>query len=62
MKKYMSLIGYIICFILSAFLLTTTFAGIKQSAYIGSVILLAILSIVFIILTILLYKVYRKNK
>ena len=62
LKKYISLIGYLIFFLLSGFMVTATISGLQQGVYIGSVVFLLILSLIFIGITILLYKIYRKNK
>ena len=62
MKKVLFLILYLICFLLTCLFASTTFLGINSSAYMGSIILLAILTAIFLTLTILLFKAYKKAK
>ena len=62
MKKTIFLILYLLFILLTFLFASTTFTGISHSAYIGSNILLAFLSIVFLALTILFYKLYKKEK
>lgn len=62
MKKMFYLIMCLIFLLLTFFFGSTALLGIRSYAYIGSIILLAIFSIVFLLLTVLFYKLYKKSK
>lgn len=59
------MIGFLINFFLAFFCWSATFLGVRQYAYAGSIILLAIISLVFTAIAIKLFFVYIncfKNK
>ena len=62
MKKTIFLILYLLFILLTFLFASTTFTGISHSAYIRSISLLAFLPIVFLAMTILFYKLYKKGK
>ena len=62
MKKFLYLILYLINFFLTFFIFSTVSLGIQKNALIGSIIFLLIIGIIFLLLTILFYKLYKKAK
>ena len=62
MKKVFFLLAYLLNFFLTFFCFSTTMLGIRQEAYFVSIIFLVLMTIIFLFLTILFYKLYKKSK
>ena len=62
MKKFLYLILYLINFILTFFVFSTVSLGIQKNALLGSIIILLIMGVIFLLLSILFYKLYKKEK